>query len=73
MKYHLTGLLILILVTGTAQAFETVKVNERVYALVGDLGQRSANNLGHNMTSGFIVGDEGVAVVDPGADRKSVV
>ncbi|MCU7839954.1 MAG: MBL fold metallo-hydrolase [Candidatus Thiodiazotropha sp. (ex Troendleina suluensis)] len=67
MKHHLMRLLTLILLTSTAQAFETVKVNERVYALVGDLGQRSADNLGHNMTSGFIVGDEGVAVVDPGA------
>jgi glyoxylase-like metal-dependent hydrolase (beta-lactamase superfamily II) len=53
-----------------AQAFDTVKVNERVYALVGELGQRSPENLGHNMTSGFIIGDEAVAVVDPGACRK---
>ncbi|MES9862839.1 MAG: MBL fold metallo-hydrolase [Candidatus Thiodiazotropha sp. LLP2] len=67
MKHHLIALLTLIMVSGAAQAFEVVKVNERVYALVGDLGQRSAENLGHNMTSGFIVGDNGVAVVDPGA------
>lgn len=52
-----------------AHAFETVKVSDRVYALVGDLGQRSPENLGHNMTSGFIVADDAVAVVDPGACR----
>ncbi len=50
-----------------ASAFETVKVNDRVYALVGDLGQRSPENLGHNITSGFIIGDDAVAVIDTGA------
>lgn len=38
-----------------ANAFETVLVAKDVYALVGELGQRSPGNLGHNMTSGFIV------------------
>ena len=60
----------LFFLVSSAHAFETVKVNERVYALVGELGQRSPENLGHNMTSGFIVGDEAVAVVDPGACYK---
>ncbi len=49
-----------------AEAFETVKVAEDVYALVGDLGQRSEENLGHNMTSGFIIANEGVVVIDAG-------
>ncbi len=49
--------------------FDTVQINPRVYALVGDLGQRSPQNLGHNMTSGFIVGEEAVAVIDSGASR----
>lgn len=53
----------------TAQAFDTVKVAEGVYALVGDLGQRSPENLGHNMTSGFVVTAEGVVVIDTGASR----
>jgi glyoxylase-like metal-dependent hydrolase (beta-lactamase superfamily II) len=52
-----------------AQAFETVKVADGVYALVGDLGQRSPDNLGHNMTSGFIVTAEGVVVIDTGASK----
>ena len=49
-----------------ASAFDTVRVAEGVYALVGDLGQRSPANLGHNMTSGFIVTGEGVVVIDTG-------
>ena len=53
----------------SAQAFDTVKVADGVYALVGDLGQRSPENLGHNMTSGFIVTAEGVIVIDTGASK----
>jgi len=49
-----------------ANAFETVQVAKNVYALVGELGQRSPVNLGHNMTSGFIVTAEGVVVIDTG-------
>lgn len=59
----------LLLAFSNAQAFETVQVTPRVYALVGDLGQRTPQNLGHNMTSGFIIGDEGIAVIDSGASR----
>jgi glyoxylase-like metal-dependent hydrolase (beta-lactamase superfamily II) len=50
-------------------AFDTVKVADDVYALVGDLGQRSPENLGHNMTSGFIVTGDGVVVIDTGASK----
>ena len=53
----------------TAHAVDTVKVADGVYALVGDLGQRSPENLGHNMTSGFIVTAEGVVVIDTGASK----
>jgi len=49
-----------------ANAFDTVQVAKNVYALVGELGQRSPVNLGHNMTSGFIVTAEGVVVIDTG-------
>jgi glyoxylase-like metal-dependent hydrolase (beta-lactamase superfamily II) len=49
--------------------FQTVKLGQRVYALVGELGQRSPHNLGHNMTSGFVVGDNGVLVIDTGASQ----
>jgi glyoxylase-like metal-dependent hydrolase (beta-lactamase superfamily II) len=50
--------------------FEVVRLSERVYALVGELGQRSPQNLGHNMTSGFVVGDNGVLVIDTGASAR---
>jgi glyoxylase-like metal-dependent hydrolase (beta-lactamase superfamily II) len=50
----------------TLKVFETVKVAERAYALVGDLGQRSPANLGNNITCGFIIGDDGVVVIDTG-------
>jgi glyoxylase-like metal-dependent hydrolase (beta-lactamase superfamily II) len=59
----------------TANAFETVRVADGVHALVGDLGQRSPGNLGHNMTSGFIVTGEGVVVIDTGgslANAKAI-
>jgi len=54
-----------------AHAFDTVRVADNIYALVGDLGQRSPTNLGHNMTSGFIVTDEGVIVIDTGGSRAN--
>jgi glyoxylase-like metal-dependent hydrolase (beta-lactamase superfamily II) len=50
-------------------AFKTVKVTDRVYALVGELGQRSPSNLGNNMTAGFIIGDDGVVVIDTSGSR----
>jgi glyoxylase-like metal-dependent hydrolase (beta-lactamase superfamily II) len=60
------------LVSGlAAHAFDTVRVTDHIYALVGDLGQRSPANLGHNMTSGFIVTDEGVIVIDTGGSRAN--
>jgi len=49
--------------------FETVRVAERVYALVGELGQRSPKNLGNNMTAGFVVADDAVVVIDAGGSR----
>ena len=57
---------LLFVMSFAAHAFDTVKVVDGVYALVGDLGQRSPENLGHNMTSGFIVTAQGVVVIDTG-------
>ena len=53
------------------QAFDAVRITDNIYALVGDLGQRSPENLGHNMTSGFIVTGEGVIVIDTGGSRAN--
>jgi glyoxylase-like metal-dependent hydrolase (beta-lactamase superfamily II) len=57
---------LLFIASVSAHAFDTVKVADNVYALVGDLGQRSPENLGHNITSGFIVTAQGVVVIDTG-------
>jgi glyoxylase-like metal-dependent hydrolase (beta-lactamase superfamily II) len=67
--------ILLLLASLPAYAFETVKVAEGIYALVGELGQRSPGNLGHNMTSGFIVTARSVVVVDTGgslADAQAI-
>ena len=46
------------------------QVTDSVYALVGDLGNRSTENLGNNATFGVIVTPEGVVLVDPGGTRE---
>lgn len=63
-------LLCLSAMSASAFAFQTARVTDRVYALVGDLGQRSPENLGHNMTSGFVIGDDGVVVIDTGGSYR---
>lgn len=60
-----------LLACASAQAFENVRAADNVYALTGDLGQRSPANLGHNMTSGFIVTAAGVVVIDTGGSRAN--
>lgn len=42
------------------------KVVDDVYAIVGDLGNRTADNLGNNATFGFVVTTEGVVLIDSG-------
>jgi glyoxylase-like metal-dependent hydrolase (beta-lactamase superfamily II) len=46
------------------------KVTEDVYAIVGELGNRSADNLGNNATFGFVVTSEGVVLIDPGGTYR---
>lgn len=45
-------------------------VTSNVYAIIGETGQRSPENLGNNATFGFVVTDEGVLLVDPGGSYK---
>ena len=45
------------------------RVADNIYAIVGPLGQRSAENDGLNANYGFIVTPEGVALIDSGASR----
>lgn len=45
------------------------RVIDNVYAIVGPLGQRSADNDGLNANYGFVVTPDGVILVDSGASR----
>ena len=45
------------------------QVSDNVYAIVGPLGQRSADNDGLNANFGFIVTPKGVILIDSGASR----
>ena len=45
------------------------RVADQVYAIVGPLGQRSADNDGLNANYGFIVTPSGVILIDSGASR----
>ncbi|MHB8823513.1 MAG: MBL fold metallo-hydrolase, partial [Thiobacillus sp.] len=62
---------ILALATSAAHAFEpkAEQVVDNVYAIVGPLGQRSAENDGLNANFGFIVTPDGVILIDSGASR----
>ena len=42
------------------------EVTKDVYAIVGDLGNRTAENLGNNATFGVVVTSEGVVLIDSG-------
>jgi len=43
-----------------------VKINERVYALLGPMGLPSQHNQGYMVNSTVIIGDQGVILVDSG-------
>jgi glyoxylase-like metal-dependent hydrolase (beta-lactamase superfamily II) len=65
----LLALLVLALPFGQSWADEKLrlhKVVEGVYAVVGDLGNRTADNLGNNATFGFVVTTQGVVLIDSG-------
>lgn len=53
-----------------AQALDTVKVTDGIYAFVGEMQQRSPTNLANNATFGLIVTHEGAVLVDPGGSWK---
>ena len=52
-------------------ALEVVPVSDNVFAIVGELSQRSPSNLGNNATFGVIVTEEGVVLIDAGAGWKA--
>ena len=49
---------------------ELQQVSERVYAVVGERGNRSTQNLGNNATFGVVVTDAGVVLIDPGGSYR---
>ncbi len=49
---------------------EPVKVAESVYAFVGEMGEPTVGNRGHVGNAGFIVGEDGVIVVDTGISYR---
>jgi len=58
------------LTSNAVEAQHLQKVNDHVYALVGPFGNRTPENLGNNSTSGFVVTEEGVVLVDPGGTYR---
>ena len=62
----------LVFFTPVAQAFELApqRVAENVYALLGPTGARTYENYGLNANFGFIVTEQGVAVIDSGASLQ---
>jgi glyoxylase-like metal-dependent hydrolase (beta-lactamase superfamily II) len=70
MRFIITLLPVLLGLLCPAVALEAVRVNEHVWAIVGELGQRSPTNLGNNATFGVIVTGNGIVLVDPGGTAK---
>lgn len=54
---------------GTRYEPKAQQVTDGVYAIIGPLGQRSEINDGLNNNLGFIVGSDGVVLIDSGASR----
>ncbi|MBB4303000.1 glyoxylase-like metal-dependent hydrolase (beta-lactamase superfamily II) [Rhodobium orientis] len=64
------ALVVLAILPARAGVLEVVPVADNVYALVGPLGQRSADNLGNNATFGVVVTDAGVVLIDSGGSAR---
>ena len=47
-------------------ALELQPVADNVYAIVGELGNRSPDNLGNNATFGLVITDDGAVLIDSG-------
>ncbi len=64
--FNLLLLLLVFLNTAVATPLEVQQLTPNVYALVGEMDQRSDANLANNATFGVVVTDAGVVLVDPG-------
>lgn len=56
--------------TVIASSLEVQKISDSVYALVGEMAQRSPENLGNNSTHGVVVLKDGVLLIDSGGSYK---
>lgn len=70
-------ILMLILVQSIVQAsekmsqkLELTQVSDKVWAIVGPLGNRTAVNFGNNASFGFVVTTKGVVLIDSGGSLK---
>ena len=73
-KIFMFFFLIISLLARPAQAafeLETQKVTDNVYALVGEIGPRTAHNHALNNTLGFVVTDRAVVLIGSGATPKA--
>ena len=69
----LLWLLIWLYPLSQAHATDTLKlqkVTDDVYAIVGELGNRTPRNLGNNATFGFVITSDGVVLIDSGGTYK---
>ncbi len=53
-----------------AQGLDVQPVAENIYALVGPMTQRNAENLANNATFGVVITPDGVVLMDPGGSWK---
>lgn len=53
-----------------AEVLDVQKVTDGIWALVGPLEQRNAENLGNNATFGLIETTDGAVLIDPGGSEK---
>lgn len=56
--------------TVIASTLEVQKISDSVYALVGEMAQRSPQNLGNNSTHGVVILKSGVLLVDSGGSYQ---
>lgn len=49
---------------------KVIKINDRIYALLGPLGQPNAHNQGYMVNSTVIIGEQGVILIDSGSSDE---
>lgn len=72
LKFLITLFLLIVPISQTL-ANDTLKlqqVTDNVYAIVGELGNRTPSNLGNNATFGVVVTSEGAVLIDSGGTYK---